>query len=149
ARIFADSEGNPLLALELARAATAAGRAAPAFDALIEARVERLKGPPRDLLPWAAALGRHFGVDLLARGSSLPASALMSGLEELERTGLLRAGVGAGSDEYDFAHDLIRRAAFAQISEPRRLLIHQEIAHALMKEKDDDDALALDLARHA
>ncbi len=150
-RIFAHSEGNPLLALELTRASSGATKGAadtPAmFDALIGARLERLKGAARDLLPWAASLGRRFEVDLLARGSSLPVASLMSGLEELERQGLLRAAGASGG--YDFAHDLIRQAAYAQISEPRRRLIHQEIAHTLMKEKDPDDALALDLARHA
>jgi DNA-binding SARP family transcriptional activator len=149
-RIFAQSEGNPLLALELARGLSGADQSSEGtarFDSLIRSRVERLTGAARDLLPWAAALGRRFEVDHLSRAGSLPATSLASALEELERHGLLRVGAGTGG--YDFAHDLIRRAAYAQISAPRRRLIHRQIAHALLRESDPDDLLALELTRHA
>ena len=98
ARIFAQSEGNPLLALELARGtdeATATSEVTPRFESLIRSRVERLTGTAREVLPWAAALGRSFEVDHLARASSLPEASLASALEELERQGLLRARVSA------------------------------------------------------
>jgi len=145
-RVFADSGGNPLFALELAAAGPDAGGAGDTLDELLAERLDRLGGRARDLLPFAAALGRSFDVDLLAGAAALPPADLVGAVEELERHGVLRAGA-AGS--YDFAHDLVRRAAYRQMSEPRRRLVHQQIADVLGRAPDPDGALAGDRAHHA
>lgn len=147
APVYAESEGNPLFALEIARAA-AEGSAAPAatLDRRIEERLERLDAGARRLLPWVIALGRRLDVALLERATRLSAAELLVGLQELERRGILRA---AGPDRYDFGHDLVRRSAYRRLSEPARRLIHLEIACALDRGQDPDDALAGEVARHA
>ncbi|MGZ3443710.1 MAG: AAA family ATPase, partial [Polyangia bacterium] len=144
ARVFADSGGNPLFALELAAAGADGG--GDTLDELLRDRLDRLGGRARDLLPFAAALGRSFGVELLAAAAALPAADLVAAVDDLERCGVLRAGA-AGS--YDFAHDLVRGAAYRQMSEPRRRLVHQQIAAALGRASDPDAALAGDRAHHA
>src|SRR5262249_24058131 len=73
----------------------------------------------------------------------------LEAFEELERRGIVR---GIGADRYDFVHDLIRAAAYGRISQPRRRLIHGQIAHALAAALDanaDARALGGELARHA
>jgi hypothetical protein len=81
--------------------------------------------------------------------SSSPAE-LVSGIEELERRGILRCVPSVGSAfHYDFAHDLIRQAAYRQTSEARRQLVHLEIARVLSEIPDPGDLLAADVAHHA
>jgi hypothetical protein len=146
ARLCAESGGNPLFAIEMARA-TAQGRDPnETLDQLIADRLETLQGRARDLLPFAAALGRTFGAELCAGASGMAPADLLGALDELERRGILRA---AGAGAFDFAHDLYRRAAYHTLSEPRRRLVHRQIATALVRMPDGDGALAGDLAHHA
>ena len=144
------SEGNPLFALEVARARRRGGGAsllgAPSLDGLIADRLASVGGKARDLLPWAAALGRSFDAGRLATVSGLPVADLLAATDELERRGILRPGNAGG---WDFAHDLFRRAAYQALSEPRRRLLHREVAHALAALPDPDGALAGDVAHHA
>jgi DNA-binding SARP family transcriptional activator/tetratricopeptide (TPR) repeat protein len=145
-RAFAESRGNPLFALEVARA-LARGEAAlsDSLDGLLSERLDRLEGRAREILPWAAALGRGFASELLGSVTGLPPAELLAGLGELERHGVLRAGEAA----FDFSHDLLRQAAYRQLSAPRRRLVHRQIARVLAAEPDTDGALAGDVAHHA
>ena len=142
-RIFGASEGHPLYALEMARAATAT--AADSLDTLIAERLMHLDGPARDLLPWIAALGHSFRIDVLAEATQLPPGALTAALAELERRAVLRAA----DEGHDFAHDLIRQAAYRRTAAPQRRLIHARIAAVLAARDDPTGALAIDVARHA
>jgi DNA-binding SARP family transcriptional activator/predicted ATPase len=146
-RIFDESEGNPLFALEMARA-LAAGETNPAdtLSGLLADRLARFEGSTRTALSFAAAIGRSFDVEVLGRVTGLPPDPLLSNLELLERHGVLRA---AGPTGYDFTHDLVRRAAYRQMSEPRRRFVHGQIARALAATPDPDGALHGDVAHHA
>jgi DNA-binding SARP family transcriptional activator len=129
ASVGAASEGNPLFTLELARSVAAGSATMPAsIDAALAELLARVAGPARTVLPWAAALGRVFELGVLARCVRLGAQEWLDAFEELERRGIVR---GIGADRYDFVHDLIRAAAYGQISQPRRRLIHGQIAQAL------------------
>jgi len=145
-RVFAESAGNPLFALELARAGRD-GDASLGLDALIAERLERLEPRARELLPFAAALGRSFSPELLDRASGVPAAELLAAVETLERGGILRSSDDGA--RYDFVHDLVRNAAYRRLSLPRRRLVHGQIARAMEPLADEDGALASDLAHHA
>ena len=146
-RAFAESGGNPLFALEVARAlARGEGTLSDSLSGLLRERLERLDGRAREILPWAAALGRGFAAELLASATGLPPSELLAGLGELERHGILRP---SRETALDFSHDLLRQAAYRQLSEPRRRLIHRQIARVLAALPDVDGALAGDVAHHA
>jgi DNA-binding SARP family transcriptional activator len=151
-QIFSDCGGNPLFSLELARA-HAAGHGTGAvhtLDALIGERFSHLSEAAAELLPWASALGHSFSVDRLAAVTQVPVSQLLSAVEELERQGMLRVTTSAlGSVGYDFAHDLVRRAAYRAMSEPRRRWVHLHIARTLSAASDRDGALSGDVAHHA
>ncbi len=146
ARVCAESEGNPLLALVVARALRGGAGAWRSVDALFEERLVAVSGPAREVIAWAAVLGRGFGADRLARVSGLAPADLLSALGELERHGVVRPSGDAG---WDFAHDLFRRAAYTAVSEPRRKLLHRGVARALAPLPDLDGALAGEVAHHA
>jgi DNA-binding SARP family transcriptional activator len=139
ARLHADSEGNPLFAIELGRAE---GDTVPeTLDGLLSERLDRLDDRARALVAWAAALGRSFSLDVLGRASAVPAPDLVATLADLERRTILRATATG----YDFAHDLVRRAAYAKLSPPRRKLCHAQIASVFAA----DPEASSELARHA
>lgn len=150
-RVFADSGGNPLFAQEVAHALatrTEGDQPAP-LDDLVRDRLARLDPDARELLSWAAALGRGFDPSTAALVAGRPLPELLPALERLEQYGVLRPAAMAGSTSYDFAHDIVRRAAYASLSEPRRRLVHLRIAEALNELDDSDGALAGDIAHHA
>ncbi len=146
ARVYAESEGNPLLALVVARALRGGAAEWRSVDALFDERLSAVTGAAREVIDWAAALGRGFRADRLVRVSGLAMPELLAALADLERHGVVRPSGDAG---WDFAHDLFRRAAYTAVSEPRRKLLHREIARALAPLPDDDGALAGEIARHA
>jgi len=145
--VHAESEGNPLFALEIARSlALGAVPGSGTLADLMSQRLARLDERSRQVLPWAAALGRSFDPDILIRVTALPAAELLAALDEFERRGVVRS---AGGTSYDFSHDLVRQAAYRQMSEPRRRLVHLQIARALAELPDPDGTLAGELAHHA
>jgi DNA-binding SARP family transcriptional activator/tetratricopeptide (TPR) repeat protein len=147
ASIFAKSGGNPLFSLELARARRR-GVAGPGrtVEAVIAGQLASLADETRGTLVWAAAHGRAFTPDDLARAARLDDAELLSALGELERRGLIRP---IGGDVYDFTHDLVRQTAYRALSQPRRKLLHRHIARALDASIGRDGAFAADMAYHA
>ncbi|HYS53418.1 MAG TPA: BTAD domain-containing putative transcriptional regulator, partial [Thermoanaerobaculia bacterium] len=144
-RAVAESAGNPLFAIELARATTASE--STTLDQLLADRLADLDPRARELVPWAAALERHFDVEILGRATGMPSGEMMTALETLERCAILRAAPNA--NRYDFTHDLIRRAAYHKLSGPRKFLVHRQIAQALQATHDPDSALAGEIVHHA
>jgi DNA-binding SARP family transcriptional activator len=147
-RVHAESAGNPLLALEVARALPDRDGPLPGSLAeLVRHRLDRLPSEAGDVLRWAAVLGDAFGVDRLGKLAALGLDRLLAALELLERHALLRArGDGAGA--YEFAHDVVRRAVYSNLSQPRRRLMHLRVAERL-GQSADADAAAAELAHHA
>jgi DNA-binding SARP family transcriptional activator len=148
-RVFTESEGNALFALEIARALACGGSAlSDTVEELIVDRLSQVDERARALVPWAAALGRSFSPEVLRVVSGRAPAELVGAMEELERRGVIRTSVSANS-AYDFTHDLIRRAAYRQLSEPRRRIVHLQLARTLSALPDPDAALAGDIAHHA
>jgi tetratricopeptide (TPR) repeat protein len=149
-RVFAESQGHPLLALEVARALETGGETlSESLAGLLEDRLARLEEPARELLPWMAAWGRGFPLDLLEAVASTPASRLLDALESLERHHIVREGREGARTVYEFAHDLLRAAAYRRLSGPRRRLVHGHIERVLHGLPDSDGARAADVAHHA
>ncbi len=138
------SGGNPLFLSELASAGgQASGRD---LDALIGDRIARLDGAERDLIVFASATTRDFKPELLGAAMQLVDAELIDRIDRLERRGLLKPG---GDGRFDFTHDLIRQATYRSLSQPRRRLIHRQIARALHAAVRGDATLAGELAYHA
>ncbi|NJR40736.1 MAG: AAA family ATPase [Leptolyngbyaceae cyanobacterium CSU_1_4] len=150
-QVFIDSGGNPLFALEIARA-SAQSQSIPVdtLEALIGDRLQQLNDVAQDFLPWAAALGRSFKPTLVAQVADYPLPRLLTAIEQLEQQSVIRPSHSIGNEiGYDFAHDIVRQVVYRQISEPRRHLIHLQIAHQLNQLALPDNALAGDIAHHA
>jgi DNA-binding SARP family transcriptional activator len=145
--VFGHSGGNPLLATELARALARGESELPDnVRQLVAARLRILSEPARELLPWAAALGRTFHVDVLERVTRLEALTLLDRVGELEERGVLEPRQ-AGA--YDFTHDLVRDAAYRELSEPRQRIVHRSIARSLDSWRGATGFSATELLRHA
>ncbi len=136
------SGGNPLYAIELARAG---GRYA-GVTKLIADRLSQLDATSAEVVSWAAAVGHQFDAEIVGRATAMPAGEMMAALEKLERMAIIRP---SGERSYDFAHDLVREAAYMMISGPRRTLAHRHIARALSESHDPDHALAGEIVHHA
>ncbi len=153
ATIHAAAGGNPLFALELAHAVDgghAPDRLPDTLLGLLGERLERLDERARALVPWAATLGHSFSLETLGAVSGVGPEDLLRGVEELERRSVLKvAAAGTSQFGYDFAHDLVRRAAYHALSEPRRRLCHARAAAVLWSQVEADSSLASDVAHHA
>jgi DNA-binding SARP family transcriptional activator/tetratricopeptide (TPR) repeat protein len=147
--VVADSEGNALFAIEIARARARGDTAlSQTVEGLIVDRLEQLDERSRNLVPWAAACGRSFSPEILRVVSGLAPAELVAAVEDLERRGIISASASSTA-AYDFTHDLIRQAAYRQLSGPRRRIVHLQLARALETLSDPEAAMAGDIAHHA
>jgi hypothetical protein len=136
-RIFIESGGNPLFAIELTRSR---GDGAGGISRLIRDRVERLPEDAVEVLRWCAVLGLSFSMRHLEQAAGRAVDPLLRALDVLERHDFVRAEPAA-NDMYAFAHDVVRRAVYQDLTEARRRLMHLRIAGVL------DDAA--EIAHHA
>jgi DNA-binding SARP family transcriptional activator/tetratricopeptide (TPR) repeat protein len=150
ARVFARSGGHPYFAVEIAGALARGDDVVPdSLAAMIDERLARLDPVTRNLVPWAAALQRGFDIDLLGRASGLSPGDLVTALGALEGHRILVVTESAGRPGYDFAHDLVRERAYRALSEPRRRLIHLQIARVLARDGKVEDHTGGEVAHHA
>ncbi|MEJ8826908.1 AAA family ATPase [Variovorax humicola] len=143
-RLSADGSGNPLLALELARAELAGGAAGP-LDELVRDRLALHGATGVEVLRWAAVLSPHIDLGMLVKVSGIDATEVAAALDLAERNAMLRSG----EHGLRFAHDLIARAIYTDISPLRRQVMHRRIAEHLERDTAQDLARAADLAHHA
>jgi DNA-binding SARP family transcriptional activator len=150
ARVFARSAGNPYFTVEIAGALARGDDVVPeSLAAMIDERLARLDPVTRNLVPWAAAMRRGFDLERLAQASGVPPGDLLSAVGELEHHRILVVTEAPGGAGYDFAHDLVRERAYRALSEPRRRLIHLQIARVLSKAGALDGATGGEVAHHA
>src|SRR4051794_41167425 len=133
-RVVGAAEGNPLLAVESARAlVTGGGGPPPSLRAGVRAMVGRLSRPGQELAQLLAATGRPVtGAELAALGVG-------------EVTGAVAGAVDAGLLSYrdgrlGFRHALLRDVVYADLADPPSA--HLAVAQAL------DDADRAEIARH-
>ena len=138
--------GFPLYVVEAVRAAggparVAAGRR-PRTPCCATGSSRRARPPGR----WPAS-PRRSAATSPSTCSPRPATSTPTpssqAVDELWRRRILRE-LGDG---YDFSHDLLRDAAYARVSPPRRWLLHRRIAQGLeLLHADDTDPVAAQLA---
>ena len=149
ARVFARSGGHPYFAVEIAGALARGDDIVPdSLAAMIDDRLARLDPVTRNLVPWAAAMRRGFDLDRLAQATGVSPGDLVSAVGELEQHRILVVTDAPGGAGYDFAHDLVRERAYRALSEPRRRLIHLQIARVLSKGELDGGSGG-EVAHHA
>ena len=147
ASIAEASNGNPLLAIEMARGLARGDDALSSrLDALLGDRLSRLSDGAALLVPWLAAFGRGVDPSVLAEVVNRPVEELVDPLGEMEHHGVLQV---LADGTYDFNHDLVRAAAYKRLSTPRRAMLHTRIGAVLASAPDPDDVHAAEAARHA
>ena len=167
ATLFEETDGHPLLVVELSRSglptdASDLRRASPLPEALrsqgpghllpermravIAARLDQLTADARRLIELAAAFGRDFAFDALAAASDLDEPAVVTALDELWQRRLVRE---RGLGNYDLSHDRIRDVAYGETPPARRRILHRRIAQALeLVHGPDLDPVAGQIAAH-
>ncbi|MBN1139773.1 MAG: AAA family ATPase [Anaerolineae bacterium] len=143
-RLYRETEGHPFFLAEVLRplaqegldlAAVTEGTGLderwllpPGVRAVALGRLDRLAADDRAVLDHASVVGREFALSLLAHFLDRPERVLAEQAERLCARGFLRP---RQPDRYEFGHDLMRRAAYEALSEPRRRLLHRQLADLL------------------
>ncbi len=134
--------GNPLLAIELARAGDEGGGS---LDDLVAGRLERFDLDGAEVLRWAALLSPRIDLQMLTTLTGQSADAVAGTLAIAERQAVLRAL----EQGFRFSHDLIASGIYAQIPQARRQLMHRRVAELIEEKAALDLEHAADLAHHA
>ena len=138
AEVVAAADGNPLLAVESARALAAGSSASPqSLRAAVRAALGALPDPARLLAETVAAAGRAI---------TAPEVAALAGSNEAERcvldSGLIRRAGGGLA----YRHALLAEAARTDLRDPEGT--HLAVAQAIETAARDGDVRAAEVARH-
>ncbi|GHO87484.1 BTAD domain-containing putative transcriptional regulator [Dictyobacter formicarum] len=148
---YAETEGNPLFAVEMARTAVVekdervhlnaekppssliltTSSLPPSVQAVLARRLAQLSPAARNLANVAAVIGREFSFPVLVRVSGEHEEKLLQGLDELWQRRMVREHNDRTANGYDFSHDKIREHVYASLSPVQRRLLHQRVAEAL------------------
>jgi DNA-binding SARP family transcriptional activator len=149
ARLWSETEGNPLFVIEALRAGISSDGSqavlTPTMRAVLRARLGQLTDGARRLAEVAAVIGRPFSVGLMASATGTDERELVDHLDELWRRRIIREqGL-----RYDFSHDKLRAVALEMVSPARRRQLHRAVAEAIAVERHKDiDAASPQLAAH-
>jgi DNA-binding SARP family transcriptional activator len=142
----ATTGGFPLYVIEAVRGSVDRGSPSPPgsdLTAVLRSRLDQSTAAAREVAGLAAAVGTNFTLDLLTEASDLDTDTVVAAIDELWRRRIMHEL----RDGYDFSHDLLRETAYAQVSPPKRWLLHRRIAQGLeLLHADDTDMVAAQLA---
>lgn len=144
--LHATTGGFPLYVVEASRAAIDvddSGFLLGELSAVLQRRLDQATPMAREVAGLAAAVGRDFGLNLITEASDVVADDVVRAIDELWRLRIIRELPNG----YDFSHDLLREAAYAELSPPRRWLLHRRLAQGLeLIHADRRDDVAAQLA---
>jgi hypothetical protein len=144
--LHATTGGFPLYVIEAVRGTADPGGTplqAGDLQAVLHKRFEHVTTAAREVAGLAAAVGTNFTLGLLTEASDLEADTVVQAVDELWRRRIMQEF----GDGYDFSHDMLRETAYAEVSPPKRWLLHRRIAQGLeLLHADDTDAVAAQLA---
>ena len=149
ARLWDETEGNPLFVIEVLRAGISSDRGqavlTPTMRAVLRARLGQLPAGARRLAELAAVIGRPFSVGLMVSATGIGEHELVDHVDELWRRRIIRDQ----GPTYDFSHDKLRAVALEMVSPPRRRQLHRAVAEAIAVELHNGiHAAAPQLAAH-
>jgi DNA-binding SARP family transcriptional activator len=167
--LYAETEGNPLFVVEMARAGTLEqnGRAQyaaerplplltqpastlpPSMQSVLATRLAQLSPQAHDVANVAAVIGRAFTFPVLVRASGEREDIVVRGLDELWQRRIVREQGAGAAETYDFSHDKLRELASASLSPAYRRLLHRHVAEAFeVVYAADLDAVSGQIAAH-
>ncbi len=133
-QIWALSEGNPLVVVEIVRGLEAGALPAGVAQLPVPLRIREhihghlaaLDARAQEALATAAVIGREFDFALLHAACVCTPRDLARTLEELVRMRIL---TGTG-DAFYFTHERVREVVYGSLSPLRRKVLHDAVAHA-------------------
>jgi DNA-binding CsgD family transcriptional regulator/tetratricopeptide (TPR) repeat protein len=128
-QIFGRSEGNPLIAEELLESTSRGVSMTQSLEELLLARTDSLDPDGIRVVQLVSMLGRRVDHDTLSAACDLPESALLNGLSDAVRSGVL--SFDRERDDYGFCHLLTMDAVAAQMLPGERRYWHGRIARAI------------------
>lgn len=96
--------------------------------ATVLGRLDRLPLDDRRLIDYAAVVGTACSLPFLAQLLDQPEHTVAERAERLSSKAFLQPRM---RDGYVFSHELMRRAAYEALSEPRRRLLHRQVGETL------------------
>ncbi|NPV57612.1 MAG: AAA family ATPase [Anaerolineae bacterium] len=158
-RLVEVTGGNPLLLLETLRNMMLASSPlsediltslpiTSGTHALVRDRLRTLPDDTIQTLYAAAVIGQQFSQDLLEQAVELERGAITEALELLVDKHLIQTISGKSGGQYRFIHEIFREVILAELSQPRRYLIHTRIAEALRPQVERDPSQAAAVAQH-
>jgi predicted ATPase len=95
-------------------------------------RLSRLSESTNRVLSVASVIGGEFQLDVLGQVVSCPNEELEAALEEASRAGIIEGQSVIGATViYRFTHAFFQQTLSDEIMVPRRIRLHQQVAHAL------------------
>lgn len=161
--LYRSSEGNPFILAELIRFARTQQILSPdgivnlsllptgpvvppSVYTLIQERLAGLSDAARRVLDAAAAVGREFEFEVVARAAALSDSAALDALDELRQARLIQP---LDRQRFAFDHTLTIEVAVQEVGDLRHRLLHRRVAAAIESIHHDGlDAVAGLLAQH-
>lgn len=137
--------GNPLLVRAFAEQHGL--RRGTSLEGLLAPRFALLSETAATVVDVGATLGSQFDTDLLTAAAGLPVADVLLALDEAVAAGLLIPTPGE-TGRVEFVHPLFRTVRYGAITMGRRLVLHSQVARALVPHADDEHLLP-ELARHA
>ena len=123
------TDGNPFLAIELARGGDVTGASLPpSVHAVVADRLAELPEPTLDLLAGASLLDPEFDAGLLAQAAGMPVTTLHANLSSAVATGVL---VEESGDRYSIHQAIVREVLDASLTHLVRARWEARIASAL------------------
>ena len=103
----------------------------PTIEALLAARIDRLRPELKELLQCAAVIGHDIKEALLEAVTGLEHSELRRAVWDLQVAEFLYEKALFPETEYIFKHGMTREVAYASLLRERRTALHARAAHAL------------------
>ena len=141
ARLWRETDGNPLFVIEALRAGFSSGTQAvltPTMRTVLSARLDQLPDGARRLAEVAAVIGRSFTAGLIVSAAGVDEREAVEDLDELWR----RRIILDRGHSYDFSHDTLRAVALERIGPARRRQLHRAVAEAIRLESRSDAVAA-------
>jgi tetratricopeptide (TPR) repeat protein len=139
-RVVSGSDGNPLLARQMARAVSQGEEPFEGLRRMVRAPLGRLSPAARLLVDLATAAARPLG---LAEAADLVGADMLADALDGEFVGELLDL--SGGDRIGFAHSLLRDACYQELPGARRARLHARIADTFARRPDRS---AAEVARH-
>jgi class 3 adenylate cyclase/tetratricopeptide (TPR) repeat protein len=103
----------------------------PTVQAVIGARIDRLKPAERDLLQRASIIGKEFQLAILQSVADSPPAELEATLGRLCSAEMMQPRHGADGHGYSFRHPLIQEVAYSTQLRARRGILHSAVGRAI------------------